>query len=64
MNDSTNDFRKLREENILALKEDLEAGARQLEFTEDEVARRRIKRRIEYLDRESHYVWGKRYLLK
>jgi hypothetical protein len=24
--------------------------------------RRKIRR--EYLDRESHYVWGKRYLLK
>ncbi len=52
MSDSTDTFRKLREENILALKEDLEAAARQLEFTEDEVARRRIKRRIEYLERE------------
>jgi hypothetical protein len=52
MNDSTDTVRKLREENILALKEDLESATRQIEFTDDEVARRRIKRRIEHLEQE------------
>jgi hypothetical protein len=52
MNDTTDTFRKLREENISALREDLEAATGQLEFTDDEVARRRIKRRIEHLELE------------
>jgi hypothetical protein len=52
MNNSTDAIRILREKNISALKEDLQAAASQLEFTDDEVARKRIKRRIESLEQE------------